>query len=104
PGSARSSSRSSSRRHEARRPGARGWPRDGGGHVAWCLRRRKKLNMVVLLYRTGLRYNDKVITPGAQTERRGEAWPVRVMLGGGHAPATFLLADSTSYHQNSVRR
>jgi hypothetical protein len=28
-----------------------------------------------------------VITAGAQTERRGSAGPVRVLLGGGHAPA-----------------
>jgi hypothetical protein len=27
--------------------------------------------------------------PGAQTERRGDAGPVRVLLGGGHAPAVF---------------
>src|SRR5262245_22559505 len=38
----------------------------------------------------GLRYNDGANTPGAQTERRGEAGPVRVLLGGGHAPAAFL--------------
>jgi hypothetical protein len=26
---------------------------------------------------------------GAQTERRGEAGPVRILLGGGHAPAAL---------------
>jgi hypothetical protein len=29
--------------------------------------------------------------PGAQTERRGDAGPVRVQLGGGHAPAAPLI-------------
>jgi hypothetical protein len=37
--------------------------------------------------RGGLRYTAKVITISAQTERRGDAGPVRVQLGGGHAPA-----------------
>jgi hypothetical protein len=40
--------------------------------------------------KTGLRYNDKAITFGAQTERRGDAGPVRVLLGGGYAPAALL--------------
>jgi len=39
----------------------------------------------------GLRYNEKVITPGAQTEHRGDAGPVRVLLRGGHSPADFFL-------------
>jgi hypothetical protein len=30
----------------------------------------------------GLRWNDKASDPGAQTERRGEAGPVRDLLGG----------------------
>jgi hypothetical protein len=42
------------------------------------------------LKRVGLRYNAKAIGSGAQTERRGEAGPVRVLLGGGHVPATLL--------------
>jgi hypothetical protein len=29
---------------------------------------------------SGLRHNDKAITPGAQTERQGEAGPVKVTL------------------------
>src|SRR5262249_51521855 len=32
--------------------------------------------------RTGLRYNEKAIAPGAQTERPGDAGPVRASLGG----------------------
>jgi hypothetical protein len=36
----------------------------------------------MLLQRTGLRYNEKVIAPGAQTERPGGAGPVRASLGG----------------------
>src|SRR5262249_5924365 len=35
---------------------------------------------------SGLRHNDKVIVPGAQTERPGDAGPVRLLLGGGDSP------------------
>jgi hypothetical protein len=38
----------------------------------------------------GLRYNEKDIDPGAQTERRGDTRPVRALLGGGTSPATLL--------------
>jgi hypothetical protein len=31
----------------------------------------------MLLFQVGLRYNEKAIVAGAQTERRGEAGPVR---------------------------
>jgi len=37
----------------------------------------------------GLRYN-KQITPGAQTERRGDAGPVRGLLGGKAVPADIV--------------
>src|SRR5207237_1099738 len=47
-----------------------------------------------------LQYNDKAITPGAQTERRGEAGPVRVLLGGGHAPAAFLITEPQRCRRN----
>jgi hypothetical protein len=30
----------------------------------------------------GLRYNEKAIAPGAQTERPGDAGPVQASLGG----------------------
>src|SRR5262245_28388139 len=39
-------------------------------------------HMVVLLSRAGLRYNENAIAPGAQTERPGDAGPVRALLGG----------------------
>src|SRR5262249_9761249 len=39
-------------------------------------------NMIFLLFGGGLRYNDQAITPGAQTERRGDAGPVRSLLDG----------------------
>src|SRR5262245_30251796 len=42
-----------------------------------------------LLDRIGLRYNEKAIVAGAQTERRGEAGPVRVLLRGWDAPAAL---------------
>src|SRR6516165_130292 len=38
----------------------------------------------------GLRYNEKAIAPGAQTERRGLAGPVRTLLGGEDSPADFV--------------
>jgi hypothetical protein len=38
---------------------------------------------------SGLRYNQKVIAPGAQTERRGDAGPVSVLLRGWDSPAAF---------------
>ena len=41
----------------------------------------------MLLFQVGLRYNEKAIVAGAQTERRGEAGPVRVLLRGWDAPA-----------------
>ena len=40
-----------------------------------------------LLSRAGLRYNEKAIGLGAQTERRGVAGPVRDLLGGETSPA-----------------
>ena len=43
------------------------------------------------LRQTGLRYHGKAIAPGAQTEHRGGAGPVRDLLGGGHAPAAWIL-------------
>jgi hypothetical protein len=38
---------------------------------------------------SGLRFNGKAIVPGAQTERRGGAGPVRLLLGG-EAPKELL--------------
>jgi hypothetical protein len=46
--------------------------------------------MTDLLLRTGLRYNEKANDPGAQTERRSEAGPVRVLLRGWDSPAAFV--------------
>jgi hypothetical protein len=37
-----------------------------------------------------LRWNDKAIAAGAQTERRGGAGPVRALLGGGASPAVLF--------------
>jgi hypothetical protein len=47
--------------------------------------------MVPLLLEGGLRYLGKIIPPSAQTERWGDAGPVRTLLGGEHSPAAFLL-------------
>src|SRR5262249_12512706 len=45
-------------------------------------------NMAVdLLWACGLRYSETAIAPDAQTERPGDAGPVRALLGGGAAPA-----------------
>src|SRR5262249_7033574 len=38
----------------------------------------------------GLRYHDKAITPGAQTERWGDAGPVRTLLGGMDSPTAWV--------------
>jgi hypothetical protein len=43
--------------------------------------------MSILLSGVGLRYNEKTIVHGAQTERRGEVGPVRTLLGGVNSPA-----------------
>jgi hypothetical protein len=40
---------------------------------------------------TPLQYNQKVITAGAQTERRLDAGPVSPLLGGECSPAAFLV-------------
>jgi len=50
--------------------------------------------MTSLLLQAGLRYNEETSIPGAQTERRGEAGPVRDLLGGVSSPAAFFTARS----------
>src|SRR5262249_15269751 len=40
---------------------------------------------------SGLRYHEKDIGPGAQTERRGDARPVSALLGGEDSPAALSL-------------
>jgi hypothetical protein len=52
--------------------------------------------MVDLPYGGGLRYNDNATgsVPGAQTERRGLAGPVRDLLGGETSPAAFSSKDT----------
>src|SRR6266576_4445357 len=51
---------------------------------------------------TGLRYNQKVIAPGAQTERRGDAGPVRSLLRG--KPHRPLFAKVRSSGQELLER
>jgi len=46
--------------------------------------------MTFLLSETGLRYNEKAIASGTQTERRGLAGPGRDLLGGETSPAASL--------------
>jgi hypothetical protein len=41
--------------------------------------------------RLGLQYNENATAPGAQTERRCEAGPVRDLLGGWTSPASCWL-------------
>jgi hypothetical protein len=62
----------------------------GRGATDFSESSQERNNIVVLLLEGGLRYHDKGIASGAQTERRGEAGPVRVLLGGGHAPAALF--------------
>jgi hypothetical protein len=45
----------------------------------------------LLLEGSGLRYKEHAIDPGAQTERRGEAGPVRDLLGGETSPAAWFV-------------
>jgi hypothetical protein len=45
--------------------------------------------MMYLLSGVGLHYNEKANDPGAQTERRGGAGPVSVLLRGWDSPAAF---------------
>ena len=52
--------------------------------------------MMCLLSGTGLRYNEKATVPGAQTERRGEAGPMSVLLRGWDSPAAFALQFNTA--------
>jgi hypothetical protein len=39
-----------------------------------------------------LRYHETNIVAGAQTERRGDAWPVRGLLGGKGLTGLFLFS------------
>src|SRR5262249_19633813 len=41
-------------------------------------------------FETGLRSKDNASASGAQTERRGEAWPVRDLPGGATSPAAWF--------------
>ena len=52
-----------------------------------------------LLSLIGLRYNGETIEPGAQTERRGEAGPLRLLLGGGDSPASLIRAVDSATHR-----
>ena len=45
---------------------------------------------------SGLQYNEKTKVPGAQTERRGLAGPVRDLLRGETSPAAFFVAQRGS--------
>src|SRR5262249_20196306 len=50
----------------------------------------------VLVARYGLRYNGGAL-PGAQTERRGGAGPVRALLGGVTSPAALFPSQLVSF-------
>src|SRR6266851_7776590 len=49
----------------------------------------------VLPFQVGLWYNEEANDPGAQTERRGEAGPVSVLLRGWDSPAAFFVVRSS---------
>src|SRR5437762_12149493 len=55
-----------------------------------------------ILRQAGLRYHGEAIAPGAQTEHRGGAGPVRDLLGGGHAPAVLIFCHSSIVRQLRV--
>jgi hypothetical protein len=60
------------------------------GAERFQFRSQEENNMIFLLSRTGLRYNETATVAGAQTERRGGAGPVRGLLGGKTSPAALL--------------
>jgi hypothetical protein len=47
------------------------------------------VTVIVCLCQAGLRSHGNATTPGVLTEHRGEAGPVRDLLGGGHAPTAL---------------
>ncbi len=54
--------------------------------------------MVDLLFQVGLRNREEDIVPGAQTERRGGAGPVRGLLGGKDPTGRFFdCRDQSSF-------
>jgi hypothetical protein len=53
-------------------------------------------DMMLLLSRTGLRYKEKNIASGAQTERRGVSGPGRDLLGDDTSPTASALEKSRS--------
>ena len=50
----------------------------------------------------GLRYNENVIAVGAQTERRGDAGPVRGLLGGKDLTGRFFLRQPFQADPSSI--
>src|SRR5262245_21801160 len=48
--------------------------------------------------RSAIEWND--IAAGAQTERRGDAWPVRVLLGGRDLTGRFVCGSEFSHHRS----
>src|SRR6516162_8952445 len=66
--------------------------------------RRKTLarNMACPPQEGGLREKEGVIGPDAQTERRGDAGPVRGLLGGKASPAAFQKATRTFTRQETA--
>src|SRR5262245_56139062 len=87
-----------------------GWccrPRLGGAQgLSWTARGRRGANMGFSSLGAVCGIMTRTIVPGAQTERRGEAGPVRVLLGGGHAPAAFLdspLLSPLTPHEHVVK-
>jgi hypothetical protein len=53
--------------------------------------------------RLGLRYNGKVIAPGAQTESPEDAGPVKTLLAGEVSPADFV-SDQLSIFQSRFNK
>src|SRR4029453_16506940 len=53
------------------------------------------IGTLLLVGRSG-GYNDNVVAVGAQYERRGDAWPVRGLLGGKDLAGRFVLRLRTS--------
>jgi hypothetical protein len=52
---------------------------------------------MISLIAIGLRYNEAVIDPGAQTESPGDAGPVKRLLRGRTSPADFVVLFVRGY-------
>src|SRR5262249_42956943 len=73
--------------------------RAGGANFRWCGQEWNHI-AALLSAAAGLHYHKQARVLGAQTERRDDAGPVRVLLGGGAAPAALFLSRSVTAREH----